>query len=208
MKSRFELSLSLSFWSKIPGIGASKSVCTLIRTLGNAMCLAFISKYYQHRQTSPYWFSIWIEMTPKLWIIIFLCFFFFFFLFLAVDSILVNGWMNGMVSFLPILRTCAVNVNTCESSFSNPNQGFSVLLCWSHWGKKLCYYLKRKYSTFDQLALIESCFPTEYKQQRVWNPGSFMPTYWLVLCNFMQDMFLVSFPTSRVLKYAPWGAGE
>lgn len=33
--------------------------------------------------------------------------------------------------------------------------------------KKLCYYLKRKYSTFDQLALIESCFPTEYKQQRV-----------------------------------------
>lgn len=75
-------------------------------------------------------------------------------------------------------------------------------------GAKNYYCLKRKHSTFDQLALIESCFPTEYKQQRVWSPGSFMLTWWLVLCHFMQDMFLVSFPASKVLKYAPCVAAE
>lgn len=124
----------LSDWSKIPGTDASENNCTLIRTLDKAMCLAFISEYYRNRQTLPYWFSIWIETIPKLWIFLML---FFFFFNLVFGSILVNGWMNGRASFLSTLRICVVNVYTCKSSFSNPNQGLFMLLCWSHWGKKL-----------------------------------------------------------------------
>jgi len=96
-----DLNFSLAFLSKIPGTGASENICTLIRTLSKATCLDFISECYQSRRTSPYWFSIWIETIPKQWI--YLGEFF-----SVVGSILVNGWMNGMVSFLPTLRTCVV----------------------------------------------------------------------------------------------------
>lgn len=60
--------VSLAYLSEIPGTGASENICTLIRTLGKATCLDFISECYQTRWTSPYWFSIWIETIPEQWI--------------------------------------------------------------------------------------------------------------------------------------------
>lgn len=195
--------VSLTYLSKIPGTGASENICTVIRTLGKPRVLIFVSECYQNRWTSPYWYSTWIETIPKQWIYFgnwgnfFSCW--------KYCSWWLDEWNDFFSSHL---KNLPGNVYTYESSFSNPDQGLSVLLCWSYWGKNLNYCLKRKYSAFDQLALIENCFPAEYKQQRVWNPGSFMLTHWLVLCNFMQDMFLVSFHTSRVSKCAPWGAGE
>lgn len=190
----------LAYLSTIPGTGASENICTLIRTLGKATCLDFISEHCPNRQTSPYWFSIWVETIPKQWIYFGIWGIFF----LVVGSISVNGWMNETVSFLSTLRTCVVmficmealsviQIKVCLCCFVEVTEAKTFIIAW-------------KENTFDQLAVIESCFPTEYKQQRVWNPRLFMLTYWLVLCNFMQDMFLICFPTS--LKYAPWGASE
>lgn len=95
--------VSLAYLCKIPGTGASENICTLIRTLSKATCLDFISECYQNRRTSPYWFSISIETIRKQWI-----YFAIWGNFLVDGSILVNGWMIGMVSFLPTLRTCVV----------------------------------------------------------------------------------------------------
>lgn len=129
----------LAYLSTIPGTGASENICTLIRTLGKATCLDFITEHFPNRWTSPYWFSIWVETIPKQWI----CFGILG-IFLVVGSISVSGWMNGTVSFLPTLRTCVV-MFVHMKAFSNPNQGLSMLLCWSYWGKNLYYCLKRKY---------------------------------------------------------------